>query len=136
MPPHDPTALPAGLPAPPVAAAARPGPSSPAARPRAVARTVGARAPLRLATGAANAEILTGLREAVRNQVGSYVLASREGPFTASQAGALHRLAQTYQLLAGATAAEQGRYDTAGLSEAELAAALAQLGSGEGAGTE
>ena len=99
-----------------------------AARSRAVPVTIDMRASLRMATDAANAEILTGLRDIIRCQVASYSAAAREGPYSAAQATALHKLASTYRLLAAGTAEEQGRYSDAleRLGSAELDAVLEQ----------
>ena len=102
----------------------RTGQKQPHIRPATASLTIPARldmrARLRAATATANSEILTGIRGIVQDQVARMAALSREGAFGPAQAGALHRLAQTYTLLAQGTEKEQSKYDLTSVDSTEL----------------
>ncbi len=74
-----------------------------------------------VATAADNADILTEMRDIVRNQLRLLRQGTASAQFTPKEAAILHKLAQTYAILDAKTREEHARYDYSDMSEEELA---------------
>ncbi len=86
-----------------------------------VNRSNSVKARLHRMTAADTADILTQLRQIVKGQIAQYAQASLSGPFSLSQASALHKIAQTFSLLESKTEREHEKYDFSGASKEDLA---------------
>ncbi len=76
---------------------------------------------LMVATARDNADILTEMRDIVRNQLNLLRKNTTSAQFSPKEAAILHKLAQTYAILDAKTREEHARYDYSDMSEEELA---------------